>query len=872
MRSLARHRWWVIAGWAVLVLALAGLARAAGGASFDNNVSLPPGYGSQQAQALLQRHFPQAAGDQDQIVVHVTAGTVTDTAVRDRLRAMFARVARMPYVAGVASPYGSHGQAISRDARTAFATVTFDAPANDLPNAAVTAVIGAARAARTRTLQVALLGQAIENTESSGPSQALAVGLGFAVLVLLVLFGSVVAMLMPILTVLVAIAAGISVNALISHVMNASTATEAVALMIALGVGVDYSLFIVSRFRSLLAEGHGPERAAAQSVSTSGRAVLFAGGIVVLALLGMLLLGVSITSAIAVSAAVEVAFTMAAALTLLPAVLSLLGPRVNSLRVPGRHPAGTAAVSARLSSWATVVQRRRWALAAAVIIVLAVLALPLLSLRLGESDASTDPPGTTTYQAYRLLAEGFGPGFSGPLLLAAELPKPSDASVLERLAGTVRSEPGVASVSPPQVSPAGTAAVLEVYPASSPQAAATGDLVRRLRGTVIPRATAGTGVAVYVGGPTATFIDLGALLGSRLLPFVAVVLAIGFTLLLIVFRSVAIPLTTAVLNLLSIGAALGVVVAVFQYGWTGLPPGPVNFAVPTMTFAIVFGLSTDYQVFLLSRVQEEWLAHHDNARAVHDGVGRVSGVITSAAIIMIAVFGSFVLGGLQLLQEFGVAFAVAVALDAFLIRFALVPALMYILGDRNWQLPAWLGWLPRVHIYGRDMANPPADVTLVEVLPGSADGRTVLRDYFRDLVSRSHRREATDAEVDAEMREDPSDDLCPPGGLLLVALRGAEVIGCVGLRLLPGGVGEVTRVFVEPAARGGGVGGLLMRAVEDAARDRGLTRVRLDTRSDLTEARRLYARNGYQPVAPFNDGRWADLWFEKSLTWHRVPR
>jgi RND superfamily putative drug exporter len=527
------------------------------------------------------------------------------------------------------------------------------------------------------------------------------------VLVLLLLFGSVVAMLMPILTALVAIAAGISVNALITHLMDVNAATEAIALMIALGVGVDYSLFIVSRFRGLLAEGHEPKQAAAGSVNTSGRAVLFAGTIVVLALLGMLLFGLSITNGIAVGAAVEVAFTMTAALTLLPAVLSLLGPRINSLRVPGRHPAGSTTISARLSSWATLVRRARWALAAAVIIVLAVLALPLLSLRLGSSDASTDPPGTTTHQAYQLLADGFGPGFTGPLQLAATLPAPSDTAVLTHLASTVRSGPGVASVSPPQVNPAGTAAVLQVYPTTSPQEAATSELVRRLRDTIIPRATAGTGVTVYVGGPTATFIDLGALLGSRLLPFIAVVLAIGFVLLLIVFRSVAIPLTAAAMNLLSIGAALGVVAAVFQHGWTGLQAGPVDFPVPVMTFAIVFGLSTDYQVFLLSRIQEEWHTHHDNARAVHDGISRVSGIITGAAIIMIAVFSSFVLGGLRVLQEFGTGFAVAVALDAFLIRFVLVPALMYILGDRNWQLPAWLAWLPRVHIEPAETPEAP---------------------------------------------------------------------------------------------------------------------------------------------------------------------
>jgi putative drug exporter of the RND superfamily len=693
-----RHRWPVIGGWVVLVLVLTGLSQAAGGATYNNSVSLPSGYGSQRAQALLDQHFPQAAGDQDEIVVHVTAETVTDPPVRDRLQSMFARVARLPHVVSVASPYSGHGEAISRDARTAFATVTFNAQANDLPNGAVQGVINTAEAARTSTLQVALLGQAIENAESSGPSQATFVGLGIAVLVLLLLFGSVVAMLMPILTVLIAIGAGINVNALISHVMDLNTATLAVALMIALGVGIDYSLFIVSRFRSLLAQGQDPEQAAAGSVNTSGRAVLFAGSIVVLALLGMLLLGVSITNAIAVGAAVEVAFTMAAALTLLPAVLSLLGPRVNSLRVPGRHPAG-ATTSHRLAVWATFVHRHRWVLGAGVILVLAVLALPLLSLRLGESDASADPPGTTTYQAYQLLANGFGPGFTGPLLLAAELPAPADVAVVERLASTARSGSGVASVTPPQVNPAGTAAVLQIYPDTSPQNAATSDLVRRLRDTIIPRATAGTGVIVYVGGPTATYIDLSALLGSRLLPFIAVVLAIGIALLLIVFRSVAIPLTAAVLNLLSIGAALGVVVAVFQYGWTGLA-GPVNFAVPTMTFAIVFGLSTDYQVFLISRIQEEWQAHHDNARAVHDGISRVSGIITSAALIMIAVFGSFVAGGLRLLQEFGVGFAVAVALDAFLIRFILVPAVMYILGDRNWRLPACLTWLPRLHVEG----------------------------------------------------------------------------------------------------------------------------------------------------------------------------
>jgi RND superfamily putative drug exporter len=692
-----RHRWWVIGGWVLLVLVLTLSSRLAGGASFKNNFSFS-GYDSQDAQTILAQEFPRAAGDTDQIVFHTRTGRVTDPEVRDRMQAMFAHVARLPHVVMVADPYTSNGQATSTDGKTAFATVTFDAQANDLPKDAINKVIDTARAARTPAVQIELGGQAIEQTVSAGPGPATAVGLAVAVLVLLVLFGSVTAMLMPILTALIAIAAGISVNALISHAMDMNSATEAIALMIALGVGVDYSLFVVSRFRTLLSEGRDPKQAAAESVNTSGRAVLFAGSLVVVALLGMLVLRVGVTDGIAVAAAVEVAFTMAAALTLLPAVLSLLGRRVNSLRVPGRHPAGYTTISPRLDAWTTVVWRRRWIFAAGMIILFAVLTLPLLNLRLGSSDAGADPSGATTHKAYTLIADGFGPGANGPLLLAVSMPNPSGTAVLARLADAIGSDPAVGSVSPPLTNPAGTAAVLQVYPLASPQSAATSGLVHRLRDTLIPQTTVGTGITVHVGGPTATFIDLASLLGSRLVPFIAVVVAIGFVVLLVVFRSVAIPLTAAVMNLLSIGAALGIVIAVFQYGWTGLSTGPVQFALPVMMFAIVFGLSTDYQVFLLTRIQEEWHTTHDNTRAVRAGMGRVSGIITGAAFIMIAVFGSFVLGGQRFLEEIGIGLAVAVALDAFLIRFILVPAIMYIVGGWNWRMPRWLGWLPPVHM------------------------------------------------------------------------------------------------------------------------------------------------------------------------------
>ncbi len=711
MRAFARwsvqHRWWVIGGWVALAVVLLGLSQLAGGPGYTNNITLPAS-NSQTAQVVLQHEFPAAAGDMDQIVFHTTTGTVTDPAVRDRMLPVLAKVASLPRVSQIASPYAIHSRAISKNGTTAFATVTFDAPASDLPATAIDRMIDTAQAARTPTLQVALGGQAIEQVESPGPGPLLVIGLAVSVLVLLVLFGSVTATAMPIVTVLLAIGAGTGVTSLITHVMDVNSATEAIALMIALGVGVDYSLFIVSRFRGLLAEGRNPAQAAVSSVNTAGRAVLFAGSIVVLALLVLLLFGISITSGIAVGAAVEVASTMAAALTLLPAMLSLLGRRVNSLRVPGRHLAGSSTtISPRLGAWASLMRRRRWVAVPVVFALMLAIALPVLSLRLASPDAGTDPASTTTRQAYDLLADGFGPGFNGPLELAATLPAPSGTTVIAHLASIIKSEAGVASVSPPRTNPAHTVAVVQVTPTTSPQSAATSDLVYRLRDTIIPRATAGTGVTVYVGGPTASFIDLSSLLGSRLLPFIAVVLAIGFVLLLILFRSLAIPITATVMNLLTIGAALGVVTAVFQHGWTGLPTGPVDFAVPVMTFAIVFGLSTDYQVFLLSRIQEEWHARHDNDQAVHDGTGRVSGVITGAAIIMIAVFGSFVLGGQLLLEQFGVGFAVAVALDAFVIRFILVPAVMYILGDKNWQIPRWLNWLPRVHIEHEEPAPAP---------------------------------------------------------------------------------------------------------------------------------------------------------------------
>jgi RND superfamily putative drug exporter len=721
MKGLARwcfrHRWLVIAGWLGALLVLAGVARAAG-SQYANDFSLS-GYDSDQASQLLQEKFPAASGDSDQIVFHTTTGSVRDAAVRDRMEPVLSGVAKLPHVASVQSPYAMGSQAISADGASALATVQFDAESRQLPSEAVQAVIDTAQSAQTGTLQVELGGQAIAQTQRERPASE-AIAVGAAIVVLLVTFGSVVAMGLPILTALLALGAGLSVITLLTHLMSISLVAPTLAAMISLGVGIDYALFIVSRYRAALAQGSQGPDAVVTAVDTSGRAVLFAGSTVVIALLGMLLLGVSFIIGMAVAAAVGVLLTMVASLTLLPAVLALLGPRVNRLRVPGRHPERATAGSPQWVRWAGFVQRHPWLTLTVCAGLLLLLTVPALSLRLGSSDAGSDPPTTTTRRAYDLLAEGFGPGFNGPLLLVAELPSPGGTAALDRLRTAVRADPDVAQVTPARLNPAGDTATIRVYPRSAPQDAATTDLVRRLRDTTIPDSSRGSGLQVHVGGTTATFIDLGSLLTSRLPLFIGGVVALSLLLLLLVFRSVAIPLKAAAMNLLSIGAAFGVLVAVFQSNWGGdllgiTRAGPIESFLPVMLFAILFGLSMDYEVFLLTRVQEEWVRSGDNAGSVRDGLAATGAVITAAAAIMIVVFTSFFFGGQRITQELGLGLASAVLVDAVVIRSALVPATMQILGRYNWYLPRWLGWLPRLHVEATPAAPaaPSRDQTML---------------------------------------------------------------------------------------------------------------------------------------------------------------
>jgi RND superfamily putative drug exporter len=513
-----------------------------------------------------------------------------------------------------------------------------------------------------------------------------------------VAFGSVVAMGLPILTALAGVGAGYAVVALISHLLIDPSFSPELMAMIGLGVGIDYALFIVTRYRHGLGEGLPPRDAVARAMSTAGRAVLFAGTTVLISLLGLFLIGQQYFDGLAVGTILAVMAVMAASLTLLPAMLGFSGRAIDRLHLPGllQSPAsGTA--HGFWWRWSRTVQRRPVLCGSAAVLVLAVLVIPLFSMRLAFTDSGNDPATLTTRQAYDLVSAGFGPGFNGPLVLAAELPGgPRDRAAVAAVEHRLAAVPDVAGVQAPAYNPAGDAAVIVVYPASAPQAAATASLVHRLRSTVIPQATAGTGVRVLVGGETAAGVDASSYVSQRLPLVIGLVILLSFMLLVAVFRSVAIPLKAAVMNLLSIGAAYGAIVAVYQWGW--LSPvfavprtGPIDPWIPLMMFTITFGLSMDYEVFLLSRVQEEWRRSGDPGAAVADGIASTGRVITAAAAIMICVFGSFVIGDpLRILDVFGFGMAAAILIDATVVRMVLVPSIMQLLGKANWWLPRWL--------------------------------------------------------------------------------------------------------------------------------------------------------------------------------------
>ncbi len=549
-----------------------------------------------------------------------------------------------------------------------------------------------------------------------------------AAIVLFLVFGSFFAMLLPLVSALASLGTAIGIIELVSHVLKTPVFAPELVLLIGLGVGIDYALFIVTRHRQGLVAGLDVETSIVNAVDTSGRAVLFAGIIVCIALLGMFALGVTFLYGLAVASSIGVAFTMIAALTLLPALLGFIGPRVmsgkqrrglvqNGPRIVG---AGTTGFWPR---WASFIQRRPVIPAVLALIVVVFLALPFFSIRLGTSDQGNDPTGTTTRTGYDLLAKGFGPGFTGPLQLVVKSDGPTDTAALDALVKDVAAQPGVAKVAAPiALPPKGDTYVdlILAYPTTSPQDGATTNLIDHLRATTIPEAIKGSGLTVYVAGTTAIFVDFARVLSSKLPLFIGLVVLLSFLLLAAVFRSLVIPLTAAAMNLLSIGAAFGILTAVFQWGWAGTlfgvnRPGPIEAFLPVMLFAILFGLSMDYEVFLVSRIHEEWLKCGDTKVAVRNGLAATGKTITAAAFIMILVFGAFLLGGQRVIKEAGLGLAGGIFVDAFLIRMAIVPALMQLFGRANWWFPHWLDRiLPRLTVDPEDHVDlEPRDPAVV---------------------------------------------------------------------------------------------------------------------------------------------------------------
>ncbi len=699
-----RHRRLVLVAWIVLLVAITAVAQLVG-THFENKFS-SGNTPSQQALDILQSRFPAQAGDNAQVVVE-TATPFASRTNRASVQTMAAKLRAEPYVASVDSPFSPGGAyQISSDGHIGYLTVNFTTTSASLPGAAVKRVISTAQSFERPGFTVALGGSPISSVVGASPGPAEGIGVSAAMLIMLGAFGSAVAMGLPILIALVGLAIGIAIEGLATHLLVTPVFTPELAAMMGLGVGIDYALLIVTRYRQNLADGLEPEHAVIASLETSGRAVLIAGGTVIVSLLGLLLIGQAYMVGVSVGAIISVFLVLMGSLSLLPAMLGFTGRAIERLSV--RRGASSSLRSNTQGfwyRWSRSIQRHPWRGVVGSVLVLVTLAVPLFSMRLAFSDSGNDPPSLTTRQAFDLLSEGFGPGYNGPLVVVVALDGRGQASVVDTLASRIRSTPGIAAVAPPRYDRSGDAAVITAIPTTSPQAAETQRLVLHLRDEVIPPIVAHTGVVADVGGETAAGIDAADFLGHRLPLVIGVVLLVSFLLLCSMFRSLVIPLKAAVMNLLSIGAAYGVMVAVFQWGWLGGlfaigRTSPIDPWIPVMMFTILFGLSMDYEVFLLSRMAERWRETGDNSLAVADGLARTARVITAAAAIMFCVFGSFVVKDpLHILKVFGLGLAVAILVDSTLVRMVLVPSVMELLGKANWWAPTWVHRvLPRLGI------------------------------------------------------------------------------------------------------------------------------------------------------------------------------
>jgi putative drug exporter of the RND superfamily len=711
-RSSARHPWRTILVWVVALVVVSSIAGRLDG-EFVDDFRLS-GSDAQKAADRLDESFPVQAGGSATVVFSVEDGSLRGEATADAIRTSLAEVARLDHVVSVSDPLSAG--TISSSEEIGFAEVRYDRDIVDLDKDDFEDLKGTVATLGDRGVQ-AEVGGPLAAWEQATETSSEQIGLLIAVVVLLFAFGSVIAMLLPIGMALFALAVGETLIAVLAASTNVPTSASSLAAMIGLGVGIDYSLFIVTRFREARRDGTGVVDAAAQASATAGSAVLFAGTSVVIAISGLLISGIWAVGLLGLSAAMVVAVSFVSALSLLPALLGLLGGRVDRLRVPFVGRRGQRADAGLSTRWAGGVTRHPVAAALAGTVALVALAAPVVDMRLGQNDQGSQPPETSQRQAYDLLADGFGPGFNGPLVLVATVPDDAARQDLEGLRGEVAATPGVAAVSEPTFNPDSDVAVVNAMPTTAPQDAETADVVHHLRDVVVPAATDGSDLEVLVGGNTAGFVDLDRQMSARLPILIGAVVALAFVLLMIAFRSILVPLKAALMNLLSVGAAYGVIVAVFQWGWgkdlVGLSETvPIVSWVPMFLFAILFGLSMDYEVFLLSRIREDYVRTGDPRGSVARGLAATARVITAAALIMIAVFMAFVAYPEPVTKMVGLGLAIAVLIDATIVRMLLVPSLMVLMGHANWWLPRWLDRiLPRVHIEGpEDPSRPgPAD-------------------------------------------------------------------------------------------------------------------------------------------------------------------
>ena len=712
------HRRWVIGGWIVVAVVTTVIAGAVG-RQYATDFSLP-GTEAQRVVDLLGSQFKAQSGDVDTIVFHTSNGTVDDAAVRNAVTPVLESVAKMPHVAGVVSPYSSEGAVeVSKDRRTAFATVNYDKRANLLPDKTGQPLLDAINGVKVPGLTLAAGGQVIENAEGFNIGPATAVGVLAALIILLITFGSLSAAGMPLVTAGLGLITGIALIGVGTHITSMSNVAPELAIMIGLGVGVDYALFIITRFKENHARHGDVQRSIVEAMDTSGRAILLAGTTVIIALLGMFATGVTFLYGLAIASVLAVLCVLLASLTVVPALLGAWGNRVvrPTRRARRREARGEAPRESAWRRWSIVVQSRPWPLAAGALAVMLICLIPVLGLRLDSSDAGNDPSSTSSYRAFNLLSAGFGPGFNGPLEIVAQLENPGQQSQLAALRTAVAKTPDVVAVTAPRLAPSGKVAVMEAYPASAPQDPATTDLVNHLRGDVLPPFEKSFAGRPLVGGFTAGSIDFSHVLATKLPLFIGIVIVLSALLLFVIFRSLVIPVQAALMNLLSIGGALGVTVLVFQNGFLagvlGVSKGPVEPWIPVLMFAVVFGLSMDYEVFLISRIREEWVRQRNATAAVTDGIALTGRVISAAAAIMICVFLSFMLGDQRSIKEFGFGLAVAVFLDAIVVRCVLLPAVLEILGPVTWALPDWIDRrLPRIRIEGHGAQEDALDTEL----------------------------------------------------------------------------------------------------------------------------------------------------------------